>query len=320
MELQPVSNNHLLNYQEVELPFIEANTLPMTLFEMEQEHIIPVFTKDNHALISQHEYIHTVQNVLSSFHPNDIMGPFIRVSHPVRGRVPSARFKKAHELLPQDETLYYERMMFVYIIPSMTKVINGQELKLTIGGVKAYNKDNLNKNRNALQHFSFFMGFQVKVCSNLCVWSDGIHTSIRVNSLEALSDTLKNMMYEYNPLPNIQFMKKLCHYSFTEKQFAHLLGRCRMFNFLPKEQKIGIVSCGLNDSQLTVVTRQFYQDEHFSSTHGNIDLWSFYNLCTAALKSSYLDTFLENNVQIGHFFQHIVSALEKEGDSWYLIR
>ncbi len=319
MQVQTITTNHPLHYEDVTLPFIEANTLPMQLYEMEQNHIIPVFTKDNHALISQHEYISTTQNVLTEIHANDILGPYIRVSHPVRGRIPSARFKKSHELLPQDETLYYERMMFVYIVPSITKVINGQELKLVIGGVKAYNKDNLNKNKNAMQHFTFFIGFQVKVCSNLCVWSDGINNAIMVNSLDALSNTLRNLISSYDPQPNLQFMASLCNYTLAEQQFAHLLGRCRMSNFLPKEQKKTIISCGLNDSQLTTITKQYYQDANFSSFNGQIDLWSLYNLFTASIKSSYLDTMVDNNVQVGHFFHHLTTGLDTGNDSWYLI-
>ncbi|MBK8372520.1 MAG: DUF3871 family protein [Saprospiraceae bacterium] len=41
------------------------------------------------------------------------------------------------------ETIYYERMMFVYIIPSYTKIIDGKEMKLVIGGVKAITKTTL---------------------------------------------------------------------------------------------------------------------------------------------------------------------------------
>lgn len=254
MELQ--TTNAFLHQEDLTLPFIEANTLPVCLHEMERNHIIPVFTKDNHALISQHEFIYATQNIIKETHSNDILGPYIRVSHPIRGRVPSARFKKVHELLPQEETLYYERMMFVYIIPSITKVINGQELKLVIGGVKAYNKDNLNRNSNTMQNFTFFIGFQVTVCSNLCVWSDGINNTILVNSLDALTSTIRNIISSYEPLPALKFMSSLSNYALSEKQFAHFLGRCRMFNFLPRDHKKLLLNCGLNDSQLTTVTRQ----------------------------------------------------------------
>ncbi len=136
MELQTLTINTSPIIDNIDLPFIEANTLPVSLMDMEQNHIIPVFTKDNHALISQHQFIYTTHDIISSIHRNDIMGPYIRVSHPVKGRIPSARNKKLHELLPHEETLYYERMMFVYLIPSITKIVNGQELKLVIGGVK----------------------------------------------------------------------------------------------------------------------------------------------------------------------------------------
>ena len=109
---------------EMLLPFIEANTIPITLHDISSNHIIPVFTKDNQTLISQHQFIEATYNELSSFSQNAVVGPFIRVSHPIKGRVPSAKYKRNDELLINEETIYFERMMFVYLIPSISRMVN----------------------------------------------------------------------------------------------------------------------------------------------------------------------------------------------------
>ena len=319
MELQPVYKNASTVMVEEELPFIDANTIPMSLEEIDHHHIIPVFTKDNQALISQHEFIQLTDRLLLSTYKDKVMGPYIRVSHPIKGRIPSARHKKAHELLPEEETLYYERMMFVFIIPSISKTIDGQELKLVIGGVKAYNKDNLNKNGNALQQFSFFIGFKVKVCSNLCIWTDGVKSNICVNSIEALEHAIVEVFSSYNPEAHLNNLESLKQQYLSTEQFAHLLGKCKLYHHLPKQDKVSIIPCGLNDTQLNYLSKAFYQDHNFRSKHGSIDLWSFYNICTGALKSSYIDTFLESNKQLNDFLRSLSRDLRSGTRSWYLI-
>jgi hypothetical protein len=73
-------------------------------------------------------------NVLSA---NVKLKEEIRVSHMVKGRIPSAIGKAAKDLSEQEKTLYYERMVFVIEIPEISEVINGNKLSLAIGGVRA---------------------------------------------------------------------------------------------------------------------------------------------------------------------------------------
>ena len=51
--------------------------------------------------------------------------------------------KPAKELLEHEKTLYYERMAFAIEIPSLLGNVAGNELRLTVGGVRAYNQENL---------------------------------------------------------------------------------------------------------------------------------------------------------------------------------
>jgi hypothetical protein len=81
-------------------PFIEANTIETQLDEIKQSHIIPVFVKDNETLISHAEFIEATQLIASDvFYGEHILKPNVRVSHPIKGRVPEAKHKPVNQLL-----------------------------------------------------------------------------------------------------------------------------------------------------------------------------------------------------------------------------
>ena len=49
-------------------PFIEANTIPVEYQEIQDNHLIPVFVKDNEPTISQTEFIDVVKGVASTYY------------------------------------------------------------------------------------------------------------------------------------------------------------------------------------------------------------------------------------------------------------
>src|SRR5690554_5661616 len=131
---QSTSKNH----------FIEANTTKVSLSHLKNDCIIPVFSKDNETTISHFEFIHSVHSALSEvFNNRLILKPDIRVSHVIKGRIPSAIGKPAKELLEHEKTIYWERMAFMFELPEITRIINGNKLTLMVGGVRAYNLENL---------------------------------------------------------------------------------------------------------------------------------------------------------------------------------
>src|SRR5688500_7296481 len=168
-------------------PFIKANTIPSSLEEIRNHHIIPVFIKDNETLISQAEFIDiTMECVSTVYSAERILSPAIRLSHPIKGRVPSAKEKPVHALQDHEKTLYYERMAFIIEIPSIQATIDEHALSLMIGGVKAYNLDNLYGRKGSEEHFKVFIGFQNSVCTNLCVWTDGLLGDLKVKNASQL--------------------------------------------------------------------------------------------------------------------------------------
>jgi len=301
-------------------PFIEANTVESSLGEMRNDHIIPVFVKDNETLISHVEFIETAMEAAHDvFRGESIMSPNIRLSHPIKGRVPEAKDKPAADLLPWEKTLYYERMAFVLEIPSIQSEVDGNVLSLTIGGVKAYNEDNLySKSSQSDQHFKLFIGFQNKVCTNLCVWSDGYIDSVSVRSTGMLRASMLDLLRRYEGDKHLDAMRTLTDYSLTEEQFAQLIGKCRMYPQLPSEMKKSITPLLFGDQQMGAVVRDFYRDRSFCrDEYGNINLWKLFNLFTGVNKSSYIDSFLERSVNAFSLTTDIQRALDGR-QSWYL--
>ena len=187
-EIQISSN--LLNSENIvdfePTPFIIANTKEVSLHHLSNECIIPVFSKDNERTISHHEFIGTVVDAIRKIFPNqNLANPEIRISHEIKGRVVSAIHKSAKDLLEEDKTLYYERMAFIIRIPGIVDTINGNKLTLTVGGVRAYNHENL-YGKKTLEKFRFFVGFQNQVCMNMCISTDGFLEDLRASTTEEL--------------------------------------------------------------------------------------------------------------------------------------
>ncbi len=297
-------------------PFIEANTEEVNLYHLKNDCIIPVFSKDNEKTIAHQEFIEIVQDSVSKAFPyQSLEAPEVRVSHQIKGRIPEAIHKNVKDLLGHEKTIYYERMAFIIRVPGVSEVINGNELSLTIGGVRAYNQENL-YNRKSFEKFKFFIGFKNMVCCNLCVSSDGFISEMRVSSYEELQSKILEVIQNYQAENHLKIMKDFTNYSLTEYQFAQLIGKARLYNHLPKKLKSEIPELSFNDGHFNTIAKDYYQDESFcKDDDGNINLWNVYNLFTQANKSSYIDTFLERNLNAFEFNQGICKAIS--GNSHY---
>lgn len=301
-------------------PFIMANTTGISLKEIREHHIIPVFVKDNEPVISHADFIDTAVDVVQHvFQREAILSPSIRISHPIKGRIPEAKYKPANMLTEAEKTIYYERMAFIIEVPGITDEIDGNQLTLNIGGVKAYNLDNLYNKKGADEHFKIFIGFQNKVCTNLCVSSDGYIADLRVKSSNQLVDAIFTLVTNYNAEQHLKKLKQLNEHELSEQQFANLIGRCRMYPFLDQKDKALIPELHFGDNQLGMVLKDYYNDESFCrSGNGYINTWKFYNLLTGANKSSYIDTFLDRSVNAFDFTIAITQALADKESNWFL--
>jgi hypothetical protein len=299
--------------------FIEANTIPGSLEEIKHQHIIPVFS-NNEPLISHADFIEAASQLTTDiFNGEHILKPDIRVSHPVMGRIPDAKDKPVHLLMEWEKTLYYQRMAFIIELPSISSIVDGNVLSLTIGGVRSFADENLGSRNISDQHFKMFIGFKNTVCCNMCIWSDGYMSDVRIKNLGQLKAVIRTLLESYNQSYHLHHLSKLTEFSITEHQFAHLIGRCRLYQHLPKKEQSSINPLLLSDSQLIVICKDYYRDRSFCrDENGNINLWKLYNLLTGSNKSSYIDSFLDRSVNAYSFTEHIRWALEGKAASWYL--
>ena len=298
-----------MNYKEIQQPtvpfnsnFIQANTIPMTLVELKEKHIIPVFAKDNERAISHFEFMAFCYKALFQLFPDKkIDFPEIKVSHPIQGRIPEAREKRPIELLEHEKTLYYERLIFLTKIPGFTANINGEPMDLVFGGVKSYATDNL-YGKYSKQHFKIFLGYQVHVCSNMCVSSDMGVLSLEVFSSDEIINSVKELFGAFEHEIALQSLKKLNDVVLSQQEFEKYIGKVRLLYYNPELHQ----KDWLGDQQMGHVVKGYFNNSNFSSnTDGSISLWNVYNLMTEANKSSYIDRFIPKSMQIRNMLEFV---------------
>ena len=312
----------ILSRREVKkLPFIEANTKEVTIEHLKDDCIVPVFSKDNEITISHPNFIETVWEAANRVFPSEnIELPEIRVSHIIKGRTPEAIHKSVKDLLEEDKTIYYERMMFCFEIPSIHEDINGNRLNLTIGGVRAYNHENL-YSRKGMEKFKIFIGFKNMVCCNMCVSTDGFKSELKVMDVHGLLNAAIQLFQDYNTAKHLYYMGAFKDSYMTEQQFAQFLGKSRLYQYLPNEQKKRLPQMLMTDTQIGLVAKAYYNDDNFSVIeYGNeISMWNVYNLLTGANKSSYIDNFLDRSLNATQLADGLNKALHGECEySWFI--
>jgi hypothetical protein len=317
-EHQIIDDNEIIQFPRRN--FIEANTMEVTLDHLKYECTIPVFAKDNECTISHYEFINSTKDVVEDIlNFKGDLKPSIRTSHVIKGRIPSAIGKPAKDLLESEKTIYYERMAFVIEIPEISEVINGNKLNLTIGGVRSYNQENL-FSKKSMEKFKVFIGFQNTVCTNLCISTDGLKDDLRVSSVLELKSKIYELINTYKKKEHLIAMERMFRYSLTENQFAHLVGKMKLFPYLSKEEKQTLFPLAMNDSQLNTIVKDYHIDTHFCKSEDNtINFWNIYNLFTEANKSTYIDNNLERNVNAYAFTNYLINSIEK-GESNFFIQ
>lgn len=301
--------------------FIEANTKEVSFSHLKNECVVPVFSKDNEITISHTNFIEAVWNTARTFFPTEtILEPDIRVSHVIKGRIPKAIHKPVNQLLETDKTIYYERMAFCFEIPSIAENIYGSRLNLSIGGVRAYNHENL-YSKKGTEKFKVFIGFKNLVCCNLCISTDGYQSEIKVMSTADLSKAVLELFQLYNPARHLHLMNSFRDSFLTEHQFAQLIGKSKLYQCLPTIQKKLLPSMEFGDSQINAVAKSYYSDSNFSIEQGAeaISLWNVYNLFTGANKSSYIDSLLDRSLNATELVSGIDSALHRDSAyRWFI--
>ena len=301
--------------------FIESNTQAITLEELTTKNIIPTFC-DNTLTISHQNFIGSVIGVAKKVF-GELTTPELRVSHPIIGRVPSAQHKKASELRDDEKTTFYQRMAFCAHVKNLTRTINGETVHLCIGGVRAYNDDKL-YNRQSTMKFKVFVGWQVRVCSNLMLTCDGNSGTIECMTEADIMQKSLELFKGFNPHKEdtLRLLENLSSTTISEEQFCQIIGRMRLYQFLPLAEQKQLPPLTIGDQAVNAMVKNYISNPNFGKKEGeDFTAWNLMQLANEAVKQSYIDKWLDRNQNCTDFAIGIQKALkgeDTEGYSWFL--
>ncbi len=301
--------------------FIESNTQAITLEEMTTKNIIPTFC-DNTLSISHQSFIGAASKVAEK-----VFGPLtpveIRVSHPIIGRVPSAQHKKATDLTDDEKTIFYQRMAWCCHVRSLTRTINGQIVHLCVGGVRSYHEDKL-YNRESPSKLHLFVGWRVKICSNLMLTCDGNSGTIECMTEADIMQKAFELFSSFNPHKEdtLRLLENLQSTVIPETLFMTILGRMRLYQFLPVSEQKQLPSLTIGDQAVNAMVKGYVSNPNFGRREGeDITCWNLMQLGNEAVKQAYIDRWLDRNQNCTDFAIGIQKAIEgkdTEGYSWFL--
>ena len=300
--------------------FLEANTDAITIEELASKCVVPTWA-NLESTIAHQDFINCVHEATKDFYQGEVVtAPEIRVSHIVRGRVPSALGKKASELLECEKTQFYQRLAFAFTIPTIWETVRGEKLELCVGGVRNYSDLNLYRASKGLEKFNVFVGWRVVICSNQVLTGEGVRFNMEVSNINELYRNVLELLHSFNPAKEIHLLHALSESYLTETQFAQVVGRMRMFQALPSAQQKRMPQLLITDSQINNVCRDFYRSENFGMKENGISLFDFHNLLTESNKSSYVDTYLHRAVNATEVSVGLNNVLRGFDDkyAWFL--
>src|SRR5690606_27516008 len=118
---------------------------------------------------------------------------------------------------------------------------------------------------------------------------------------------------------HLGMMERMSIYSLNERQFAHFIGKLRMYQHVSKSDKQLVTPFLLNDSQINNAVKDYYTCPNFKREEdGRINLWNLYNLCSEAKKRSKMDSNWERRGYVHEFMNIRGKSIQNKAPSCYL--
>ena len=306
------------NEQDERKPFILGNTKAIELTQLQEDYLVPVFSRDNVETISHTDFINVVVDAAQTyFHGEQFTHPQIRVSHEMIVRTRSGNGKLVENLEKDDSGSYYQRMMFMIELPNISYTINGNTMNLQIVGVRSYSETNLLGNSSQKQLFRLGIGFLNRCCTNMLLSTDGVKFDIKVTNPADLYRYCIELFASYNYRQHVEDMKRLGNTIIDVSTFAQFLGKARLYQALPTHIKneLGLPELILPEAQINQAARDYYSDENFSGYGKQLTAWNFYQLLTN-YKNNYIDITMERCVNAYDVARGLASAINRQDDTW----
>ena len=226
--------------------------------------------------------------------------------------------KMVQNLRPEETDSYFQRMMAMIEIPSVSADINGSPCHLQVCLVHNYADINLLGNSSQYQSWKLCIGFLNTLCTNgLIRSSDGCNLSIKVTNTADLYKNAWTLFQNYEYKQHLDEMKHLNDTVIDVSTLAQFLGRARMAAALPTKMKkeLNLPEFILPEAQLNQMIRDYYTDDNFGGYGHEITAWQFYMLLTN-YKNNYIDVSLERSANAYTISKGIAAAVNKESPEW----
>jgi hypothetical protein len=283
---------------------------------------VPTFS-DNSLTIAHQNAIAAVYKAAEDVF-GELTPPECRVSHAINGRVASAIHKPAKDLTDEEKTIFYQRLAFVAHVKSLTRNVAGQPLELTIGMCRAYNEDKL-YSRKSPEKMKIFVGWKVRVCSNLCLTCNGNSGTVEVLTEADVYQKAYQLFRRFDPEKEdtLRLIENLHNTRVSESQFCYIIGRLRLYQALPTEVQRTLPTIEIGDQAVNAAVRGFVSNPNFGlkEGEGSITTFDMLQLLNESIKQTYIDKWVDRNQNCTDFAIGIQKALlgnDSEGYSWFL--
>lgn len=295
-------------------PFILGNTSEVDLQSLQDNYLVPVFSRDSVETISHYEFINTVCDAVQThFAGQQFDTPIVRCSHEMK-----LRTKLGTKYNPDDSCgSYMQRMMFMIEIPSITRTIGDNVLHLQVVGARTYSETNLLGNSAQKQCFRLACGFVNLCCTNGLFRSDGANLSIKVTNTADLYSSCMDLFYSYDFEQHLSEMSNLQNTIVDVPTLAQFLGRAKMYQQMTNSQRnaLGLPEFILPEAQINAMIRDYYTDENFGGFGHEISAYQLFQLLTN-YKNNYIDVALERSINCYQTAIGLSRAINHEDDSW----
>ena len=301
--------------------FIESNSMGISIDAL-RTNLVPTFA-DSSLTIAHQNAIASVYSAAEAVY-GELTLPEVRVSHAINGRVASALHKPAKDLTDEEKTIFYQRLAFVAHVKSLTRIVAGQPVELTIGMCRAYNEDKL-YSRKSPEKFKIFVGWKVRVCSNLCLTCNGNSGTVECLTEADVYQKAYQLFRRFDPEKEdtLQLIENLNNTRVSESQFCYIIGRLRLYQALPTEVRKTLPMIDIGDQAVNAAVRGFVSNPNFGlkEGEGSITTFSMLQLFNEAIKQAQIDKWLDRNQNCTDFLLGIQRALlgtDTEGYGWFL--
>ena len=93
----------------------------------------------------------------------------------------------------------------------------------------------------------------------MCISTDGFTNEVRISSINELQSDMTKLFSSYDRIKHLGMMERMSRFCLNEEQFAHLIGKIRMYQHLDREGQKSKQPFLLNDGQINSVVKDYQE-------------------------------------------------------------